>query len=105
METVTEPEAKKPPPRLRAVPAHVAADPSALIDATTLCTLDSVSLSTEERWIADGTQVPWIRLGPRCRRANSGETRATRRARIAGATDDELRELVASLVEARRRAA
>lgn len=54
--------------------------------------------------IRDGRLPPPIELSPHLRAYTRGEIDAINRARAGGATDDELRALVAKLVAARKQA-
>lgn len=86
--------------RLQLVDPHTA-HPVTLISGKAVAQGDAVSQSTVERKVAAGVQVPAIKIGPRCKRWVASEVVAVRRARIAGATDEQLREIVQALVLAR----
>lgn len=55
--------------------------------------------------IADGLMVPPVALGARCAGWPAHEVDQIIAARVAGATDEDIRQLVARLVAERRRAA
>ncbi len=80
----------------------------------TLCTflrpdqyrkLLGVARSTECRYRHDGLIPPPIKIGPRSVALPDTEVRSIQKARIAGATDDDIRTLVKRLVAARTREA
>ncbi len=64
-----------------------------------------VSRSTLYAHIADRLCVPPIKLGARAVGWPQNEIEAVKAARIAGKTDEEIRQLVATLVAARKDAA
>jgi prophage regulatory protein len=64
-----------------------------------------ISSSTAYRHIAAGVLPPAVKLGPNTAAWLEHEIAAIDAARVAGATEDEVRELVARLVAARQQAA
>ena len=63
-----------------------------------------LSRSTTYSQIADGLLPPPVRIGPRCVAIPDDEIDSVVSARIAGQDDDQIRDLVTKLVEARRSA-
>ena len=76
-----------------------------LIRFGTVREITGLARSTIYLRIAEGRFPPAIALGPRSVAWPEGEIAAINAARIRGATDDEIRALVASLVAARKSAA
>lgn len=70
-----------------------------------ICTKYGRSRTSVYRDIGRGVLPPLISLGPRCSAIVESELEAVLKARSAGATEDEIRRLVADLVADRRKGA
>ena len=67
-----------------------------------LCSVNGHSRSTNYRHIADGLLTKPIRIGLRAVGWPDYEVEAINQARLQGKSDDEIRELVSRLMEARK---
>lgn len=76
-----------------------------LIKIQTITDVFGLGLSTVYDHTAQGLFPPPIKIGPRASAWIQDEAKAVLDARIAGASDAEIRELVARLVEARKQPA
>ncbi|MDA8362973.1 MAG: transcriptional regulator [Gammaproteobacteria bacterium] len=70
-----------------------------------ICELLDEGRSTLYRSRKDGVFVQSVKIGPRATRTPDYEVAAIMQARIAGKTDEEIRNLVVELMAARRSAA
>jgi prophage regulatory protein len=69
------------------------------------CAQFGVGASTFYEWVSDGLMPPGITLGPQARGWPQKELDAIAAARIRGATNDEIRDLVSQLIEQRKEVA
>jgi len=84
------------------IPATMSAAPLVLLRRRAVEPRTGLSRSSLFRRVADGLFVPPIRIGPNSSAWAEHEVEAVNRARLAGADNDTIRQLVKDLIAARK---